>query len=206
MRNGIPIAQCKECVRKRVALYYCQNKDSITKQKSAYSKEYRQRNKRTKKGWYTKTYGRMKRDNKAKFGLELPFSKVEFIEWINNTYGEKFNKLFDTYVQNDCNKYLNPSIDRIDDYKGYEFANMQLITWQENDIKGSHSIKNKTTCAEVGKKYCSKTVIQLDKDMNELMRFSSTHEVNRILGFDQSLVAKACREGFMSKGYYWKYA
>ena len=83
---------------------------------------------------------------------------------------------------------------------------MQLITWQENDIKGPHSIKNKTTCAEVGKKYCSKTVIQLDKDMNELMRFSSTHEVNRILGFDPSLVAKACREGFMSKGYYWKYA
>lgn len=186
---------CKDCNRE-------QRKQP---EKQAYNREYRQRNKRSKNGWYTKTYGRMKRDNKNKFNLDLPFSKDEFISWIKSTYGEKFEKLFSNYVNSGCEKYLNPSIDRIDDYKSYTFDNMQLLTWRENDTKGTNGIKNKVSCAEVGKKYCSKTVIQYDESMNEIMRFSSTHEVERIFGFDSSLIAKACREHFKSKGFYWRY-
>lgn len=70
----------------------------------------------------------MKRDNKNKFGLLLPFSKDEFILWINIKYKDKFDVLFANYVKSECDKYLNPSIDRIDDYKSYTFENMQLIT------------------------------------------------------------------------------
>lgn len=168
-------------------------------------KTYRQKRKRIIGGWYTKTYNRMKHDNMVKFNLELPFSKDDFIHWINTNYKEKFDNLFNDYVKSDCDKYLNPSIDRIDDYKSYTFDNMQLITWRDNDIKGSKGIKNKTNCAEMGKKYCSKVVIQYDENMKEIMRFSSTHEVERILRIDSNLVAKACREGFKSKGFYWKY-
>lgn len=170
-----------------------------------YKRGYRQRNKRTKTGWHTKTYSRMKRDNKNKFGLPLPFSKDEFIQWINIKYENKFDILFANYVDSECDKYLNPSIDRIDDYKSYTFENMQLITWKENDLKGTRGVKNKISCAEVGKRYCSKTVIQLDENKNEIMRFSSTHEAERVLGYDSSLIAKACRKGFKSKGCYWKY-
>lgn len=205
IRNGKPISICKECIKKYSHKHYRDNKEEINRKRVEYAKEYRQRNKRTKVGWYTKTYGRMKRDNKKKFGLELPFTKDEFIRWIDENYKEKFNKLFMGYIESDCDKYLNPSIDRIDDYKSYVFDNMQLITWKENDIKGSKGIKNKVTCAEMGKKFCSKEVIQLDNNKNIIMCFSSTHEVGRILGFDPSLIAKACREGFKSKGYYWKY-
>ena len=84
-------------------------------------KTYRQKRKRTIGGWYTKTYNRMKHDNMDKFNLELPFTKEEFINWINEEYHEKFMELFNNYINSNCEKMLNPSIDRIDDYKSYIF-------------------------------------------------------------------------------------
>lgn len=173
-------------------------------------KKYRQDSKKTPEGWYGKIYRAMCSRNREKFGLELPFTKEEFINWIEENYYEKFVKLFKEYVDSDCDKYLCPSIDRIDDYKSYTFDNMQLMTWKENDIKGTNGIKNKVSCAEVGKKYCSKTVMQYDTENNLLMVFSSTHEVERITGIDSSLIAHACRKyrngksGY-AKGFLWHY-
>lgn len=204
MINGKPTAACKTCTKKRTNLYYHNNQDIIKKKRIEPDKECRQRIKRTKTGWYTKTYGRMMRDNKKKFGTPLPFTKDEFIQWMEENYKKKFEKLFHEYVESNCDKYLNPSIDRIDDYKSYVLENMQLITWKENDIKGHCGIKTKTTCANMGRN-CGKIVIQYDEDKNEIMRFSSTHEAQRILGYDSSLIARACREGWKSKGFYWKY-
>lgn len=60
---------------------------------------------------------------------------------IDNNYREKFKKLFDDYVNSNFEKMLNPSIDRIDDFKSYVFDNMQLITWEENYIKSLHGEK-----------------------------------------------------------------
>lgn len=203
---------CKECTKLRSHNNYekRKNTEDFIIHRGEYAKVYRQSTKRTKEGWYTKTYGRMKRDNKNKFNLPLPFSKEEFIAWINYNYLEKFNKLFQKYVESDCDKYLNPSIDRIDDYKSYTFDNMQLLTWEENDKKGTNGVKNKVSCAEVGKKYCSKTVMQYDTANNLLMIFSSTHEAERVTGIDSSSIAKACRKykdgksGY-AKGYIWHY-
>ena len=199
--------RCKVCSRLKSIKYHEQNKnnpDYISKRRKL-KHEYDLKNKSTKSGWYSKIYNNMKQRNKKKFGKSLPFSKEEFVSWIDKNYKERFNDLFQKYVDSGCDKYLVPSIDRIDDYDSYHFGNMQLLTWKQNDVKGTNGIKNKVSCAEVGKKYCSKTVVQYDENMNEIMRFSSTHEVTRILGFDSSLIAKACREGFKSKGYYWKY-
>ena len=199
--------RCKVCCRLKSKKYHEQHKNNseyIEKRKKR-KHEYDIKNKSTKNGWYSRIYHNMQQRNKRKFDKDLPFSKEEFIKWIDENYREKFDDLFKKYVDSGCEKYLVPSIDRVDDYDSYHFDNMQLLTWEQNDIKGTIGIKNKVSCAEVGKKYCSKTVAQYDENMNEIMRFSSTHEVTRILGFDSSLIAKACREGLKSKGYYWKY-
>lgn len=199
--------RCKVCTRLKSLKYHEQNKNNpnyISRRKKS-KHEYDLKNKATKSGWCSNIYNNMKQRNKKKFGKELPFSKEEFVHWIDENYKEKFDEMFQNYVDSGCDKYLVPSIDRVDDYDSYHFENMQLLTWEQNDIKGTNGIKNKVSCAEVGKKYCSKIVAQYDENMNEIMRFSSTHEVTRVLGFDSSLIAKACREGFKSKGYYWKY-
>ena len=100
---------------------------------------------------------------------------------------------------------MNPSIDRIDDYTEYIFSNMQLITWAENDLKGSNGRKNKESCAEVGRNYCSKSVIQYDESMNFVAEYYSTHDAGRQTGYDSSLIARACRLHRKAKGFYWRY-
>ena len=173
--------------------------------KVEYSKKYRLEHKGDIKFWFTKTYGRLKRDNKNKFNLLLPFSKDEFKEWINSNYKYKLEKMLNDYKESDYKKDLCPSIDRIDDYKSYTFDNMQLITWKENNDKGRISLKNKKQCSEMAKRVWSKKVIQKDLDGNVIATFNSTHDIERKLGYDSSLIARACRLNKVSKGYRWEY-
>lgn len=170
--------------------------------KIEYNKIYRKTHKGEFKNWLTKTYGRMKRDNRNKFNLELPFTKQEFSEWV---LSKKIIELLNNYKNNNFDKNFNPSIDRIDDYKGYSFDNIQLITWKENNEKGRKSFKNKEQCSKMAKEKWSKKVIQRDLEGNIITIFNSTHDVNRILGFDSSLIARACRLNKISKGYRWEY-
>lgn len=205
-------SECKNCIKVRSKNNHDKIKSSeeFKEKKCSYSKKYRQERKRTKEGWYEKIYRAMRTRNRKNFNLELPFTIEEFIDWIDENYQEKLDLLLKAYVESDCDKYLCPSIDRIDDYKSYTFDNMQLLTWRQNDEKGTVGIKNKVSCAEVGKKYCSKTVLQYDLDNNLLMTFSSTHEAERMLGIDASLIAHACRsykngKSGYAKGYIWHY-
>lgn len=174
------------------------------KTKAEYGREYRFKNKGTLKFWLTKTYGRMKRDNKLKFNKDLSFSKEEFEEWVL-VRKELFDKLMDEYIKSNFNKYKNPSIDRIDDYIGYEFYNMQLISWEENNNKGRKSSKNKEQCSEMAKNVWSKRVLQLSQENEIINKYYSTREAGRINGFNNSGIARACREGKIYKGYYWRY-
>ena len=171
--------------------------------KIEYNKIYRKTHKAELKNWITKTYGRMKRDNKAKFHIELPFSKTEFYNWVIT---KNILELLNNYKNSGFNKNLNPSVDRINDYKSYDFENMQLITWEEDNKKGRASIKNKEQCSKMAKSLWSKRVIQKNLDGNIIAIFDSTHDVNRKLGFDSSLIARACRLNKISKGYRWEYA
>lgn len=169
--------------------------------KIEYNKIYRRTHKADLKNWITKTYGRMKRDNKHKFNAELPFTKLQFADWVlcHNIF-----ELLDNYKNSDFDKNFNPSINRLDDYKGYSFENIELITWKENNEKGRKSLKNKEQCSKMAKEIWSKKVIQKDLEGNIINIFSSTHDVNRILGFDSSLIARACRLNKISKGYRWE--
>lgn len=170
--------------------------------KTEYNKNYRKTHKGEIKNWLTKTYGRMKRDNKEKFFMDLPFTKEEFLKW---ALSQNLLKLLGNYKVHDFDKNLNPSVDRIDDYKGYFFDNMQLITWKENNEKGRQSKKNKEQCSKMAKKVWSKKVIQKDLNGKIINSFCSTHEIERVLGFDSSLIARACRKNKISKGYRWEY-
>lgn len=170
--------------------------------KIEYNRLYRKTHKGCYKNWLTKTYGRMKRDNKNKFNLDLPFSKEEFSNWVKT---KNIYELLENYKNSGFNKNLNPSIDRIDDYKSYYLENLQLITWQENNLKGRLSKKNKEQCSNMAKKIWSKKVSQRDLDGNIIQIFESVHEVERQLGYDASLIARACRLNKISKGYRWKY-
>lgn len=174
-----------------------------------YSKEYRKKSKYKKSAWITKVYGRMKRDNKNKFDLaSLPFSKEEFVKWLDSKYCVEFDKLFSEWVNSGFLKNKVPSIDRIDDYQSYTFENMQLLTWEENDLKGRLSEKNKKQMREMTKKIFSKPVIQINIDDGSIVNsFPSAREAGRCLSIDASGISACCRgELKYSKGFVWRYS
>lgn len=171
-----------------------------------YKQAYRKESKRNPKTWLTKTYGRMKRDNKNKFGKDLPFSKNEFAEWVFEKNNTSFEVLFKDYIDSDFDKNLNPSIDRIDDYDSYKFSNMQLITWYQNNKKGRESAKNKQQCSDMAKAYWSKPVNQYDINGNFIQEYYSAREAGRCLNVDSSGISKVCRDGKgIYKGFIWRY-
>ena len=201
---------CKKCAIIRVEKYRKTAPKEVKEKISARRKIYRENKKQEKETWFKKIYAAMKKRNRNKFGLELCFSLEEFQNWVSQNYQEEFHKMFSDYVKSGFDKAICPSIDRIDDYKGYSFDNMQLLTWEENNKKGRECQKNKKSCAEVATKYCSKTVIQFDTNMNFIREYKSAHEVERETGFRANLIARACRrnrDGFrcVSKGYIWFY-
>lgn len=173
--------------------------------KIEYNREYRKTHKADWTYWSDHQYQRIKRDQKNKFKSGLPFSLEEFRNWVLSNYSSCIYKMLEEYKSSNYDKYLSPSIDRIDDYKDYNFDNMQLLTWSENNIKGRLGRKNKEQCGTMAKEHWSKTVLQYDLNMNLITIFPSTREASRILNYDNSGIARACRLHKPYKGYRWEY-
>lgn len=68
------------------------------------------------------------------------FSISEFRDWLNNN---NFISLLERWEGLGGDKYEKPSIDRLDDEKGYSFENIRLVTWGENEKKGHFDSKFK---------------------------------------------------------------
>lgn len=122
---------------------------------------------KTLKNYYTQVYSSIRYKSKRR-GEDYPlFNKLELIEWLINSGIEH---MWDNYVNSGYDKNIKPSIDRIDDYGIYEFENMQLITWKENNIKGvnceKHHINscNKQNMKKVGlvKNLNDKAIIEFE--------------------------------------------
>lgn len=66
-----------------------------------------------------------------------------------------FKALWDSWVASDYKKNLIPSIDRLDDYRGYHLDNIRLVTWDENnnsyteDAKAGINTKTATAIIEI---------------------------------------------------------
>lgn len=149
---------------------------------------------RTKKGLITKIFSNMNR----KGFKQLNFSKKELTFWLESQ--PKFHKLYDIYVKNDYDSKKKPSIDRIDDYKGYTFDNIQLMTWEENYKKSRIDMANGNNT-----KTC-KAVIKMDLEGNTLKEYFSMAEAGRKEGVNWQSISACCR-GLEQTcgGFKWKY-
>jgi len=126
------------------------------------------------------------------------YTKDEFIEYCLNS--EKFLKLHKDWVISDYNKWLAPSIDRKDDYKGYSFDNIQVMTWQKNrdkyDKDQKEGINNKR----------SKSVLQFDLDGNFIKEYYSGSKAARETKVGQSHINICCLGKVETAGgFVWKY-
>ena len=88
---------------------------------------------RSETGLINQMYSGMKARTKRKGFTPINFSKDEFIDFLNSS--TPIADLYDTWVKSGYETDLKPSVDRLDDYKGYSLDNIQVVTKKQNTAK-----------------------------------------------------------------------
>ena len=161
-----------------------------TIKKAQYSKKRkdilcRQRKKRrTKIGRITTIYcGQNQR-------MGTSYSLNQLTEWVVKQ--KKYHIMWKKWKESGYKNNLSPSIDRIDNQKGYSLDNIQLMTWKENNTKGRLEY--------------SKKIIQKDKNGNILKVWQSAAIAQKHLGiWAQNISHVANKIRNYAGGYKWEF-
>lgn len=150
----------------------------------------------TRKGVMRVMYQSQKNSQKVRWHGKVPYTKSEFVDWcISNG----FDCIYDDWVKSGHEKGLKPSVDRLDDFKGYSLDNIRLVTWGENRAHQASDIRNGTG---TGGKRC-KAVLKMNEEMEVICEYVSFNAAKRDVGYHMEYAIKngtKCKQGF-----YWKY-
>lgn len=131
------VRKCKECNKLDIRIDYIKNREKKL--------EYDQyRNRYNIQRIFNHKYSGIKSrcekltlsgKKNSVFGKKY-LSKEEWIKWCySETNYKKFIELYNNWIQSNCDRKLNPSIDRVDNKKGYIITNLQWLTQSENSSK-----------------------------------------------------------------------
>jgi len=173
--------ECKDCTKARVA----KNQKKVG---NAYDT--------TEKGVVRVIYKTQKRNSKIRGHGCVPYSKLELSEWL---YSNGFKRLYDDWIKSGKSKDLKPSVDRLDDLKGYSLDNIRLVTWLDNR---NHQYRDITTGSGTSGARC-KALYKFDEQYRVVDKYISYSQASRSVGYSLEYQIKnkvKCRNGF-----YWSY-
>lgn len=152
---------------------------------------------KTFKGLTSCIYQRQKRSSKKRDHQKPSYTLDELREWIKKQ--KNFLQLFKEWEKSNYDTFKKPSIDRLDNSKGYNFDNIELVTWEENLNRG-----------RCDRNYCVKSVSMVCKYSNEKLKtFESISEAAKYLKKDRQAVTHIRRSALSSShtayGYKWVY-
>ena len=138
------------------------------------------------------------KSNSKERGHTLPnYTKAEFIEWcLANDYYSIYTK----WKENNFDKHLAPSADRLDDSLPYTLHNLQLVTWGFNNSKGNQD----TFSGKLS--HVHKKVNQYTKQ-GEFIKthLSQSIAAREVKSTQSNICAVCCGKRKYAKGYIWKY-
>lgn len=147
---------------------------------------------RSKLGVSSRLYNNMKTNSKRR-GHNLPsYDLCEFRNWCDK---QPFNKLYNDWIASGYDKNKAVSVDRLNDDKGYEFNNIQLMAWEENNRKANEDMR---TGKLINKSNPQKPVIQYQE-------FPSLMEAERCTGIDHRKLSKNCVTKQKINNFTWKF-
>ena len=85
---------------------------------------------RSKHGVINQMYSGCINRTKKKGFTPVSFTKEELEKWVYSC--KEFHTLYDKWVLEDYPTALKPSLDRLDDYKGYSLDNIRIVTTNTN--------------------------------------------------------------------------
>ena len=150
----------------------------------------------SEKGVFRVIYKTQKRHQKLRGHGDMPYTKQELISWCKDN---GFDEIYDDWCEFANHKDLKPSVDRIDDLKGYSFDNIRLGTWEDNR---KHQYMDIISGVGSGGKRC-KPLLKLNKDMEIVCEYVSFNSAKRDVGYHMEYSIKnktKCKNGF-----FWKY-
>ncbi len=154
---------------------------------------------RTKKGLVGAIYSHQKQNSKRRGHTQPTYTLDELRGWFRNH--PLANALYSAWRLSGYRTGLRPSVDRINDSRGYSFGNIQLMTWAENKAKADADRKS-------GKmKECqNKAVIQMDLDGRFITEHHSVSSAAKIVGSHKPRISSCCRgKSKTAAGFKWKY-
>ena len=127
---------CKECKKilkikrdKRYRQSDLGKETAKTRKQSDKYKEDRREYDKTEKGVIRVIY-KTQKSNSKKRGHEYPsYTKKELSDWL---YKNCFKLKYNNWVNSNYHKSKKPSVDRIEDNKGYSLCNIRLVDWETN--------------------------------------------------------------------------
>lgn len=181
--NDRKCTRCKEV--KSVSMFY------IRKERNSYRSKCKQcdnelsrEKSKTKDGLISSIYRHQKSASKRRGHIVPSYSIEELREWMLSR--SNFEDIYKEWVDGDYNKLLIPSIDRLDDFKGYSLDNIQLVTWKYNKLKQNSDIRLGRSTS--GKANC--------KAVNyNGVEYHSQAEASRKTGIPQQRISRACNDG-----------
>ncbi len=174
-RDGV-LNQCKKCRCKHSVVSY-----------------------RTKKGLVKKIYLTQKRNSIVRKHNPPSYTFDELYDWM--TKQDNFDKLYTKWVESDYNANIKPSIDRLDDYKGYSFDNIQLMTLKQNLDKSYLDVK------EGRNTKATRAILQYDLKGNFIKEHYSMSQAERETGIKCRVIAdkKEGKKRGCIGGFAWKF-
>ena len=169
---------CKPCVVRRNTLYW-----------------------RTPVGRISYIFNVQKTNSKVREHAAPEYTRAELTEW---AFNQGLIELVTAWADSGYSKDLAPSVDRLDDSKGYSFSNIRLVTWQENNEK---MYADRKVCNRITRQ--NRKVQQLDEVGNVLATFDSIAFAARSTGITRININDVCRgkkHCLTAGGFYWRYA
>lgn len=160
----------------------------------------RKKSNRTKMGIINQMYSCSVRRCRKRGHIPPEYTKEDFKQWV--LWHIDFDDLFKNWVQSDYNKNKTPSIDRIDDFQGYSFSNIRLVTWKENH----DSYIEKSIIGIAGNRRFYKSVVQLSLRGAFIKEYISASAAAREHGINGSSITSAVRNRGVTANSAWAYA
>jgi len=131
--------------------------------------------------------------------MQLPdYSREDLLNWL---FENNIEELHGQWVARDYDIKLTPSVDRLDDYKPYSFANIRLVTWDENHTRGHEDKRNGINNKN------SRAVNQLTMSGGFVEWFHSMNQATRDTGVRPGHISECCMSlRKQAGGFLWEYA